>query len=194
MTGCSTPSPPCLHPQTVAPGSDVRTDLPRYRVWRDGVLAEEVDDIRHLWIPPPSPGGSGAAAAAASAPPPHPDARSDWVAFLLGCSFSFESALLAAGLPVRHLQEERGSSSGQRQPAAAPPAASHAAACPKNVPMYATALECEGAGPFRGPLVVSMRPMTPQQVRPMGAPMGTPQHDKSAPCSPFSPRRPRPTT
>lgn len=148
----------------MAPGSDVRTDAPRYRVWRDGELAEEVEDVRHLWIAPPQ-----APTAAAASPPPHaPDARSDWVAFLLGCSFSFEAALLRAGLPVRHLQEERGQAVTAAAAAAPPPPASHAAACPKNVPMYVTSLACEGAGPFQGPLVVSMRPMTPQQVRRRG--------------------------
>src|SRR5262249_30170688 len=62
------------------------------------------------------------------------------VAFLLGCSFTFESALLAAGLPVRHIEQG------------------------KNVPMYRTNIDCAPAGAFRGPLVVSMRPMKPGQA------------------------------
>ena len=97
-------------PRLVAPGADLRTDLPRYRVYRDGVLTEEPTDIRHLW-------------------------REDLVAFLLGCSFSFEGALLEAGVPVRHIEEGT------------------------NVPMYITNLPCVPAGRFSGPTVVSMRPI-----------------------------------
>jgi uncharacterized protein YcsI (UPF0317 family) len=105
---------PCI----TAPGADLTTDLPLYRIYRDGKLAEEVADIREYW-------------------------RDDLVAFLLGCSFTFETALLAAGLPVRHLEEHR--ADGQS----------------KNVPMYRTNVPCRPAGVFRGPLVVSMRPYTP---------------------------------
>jgi uncharacterized protein YcsI (UPF0317 family) len=64
-------------PARSAPGADLRTDVPRYRVFRDGDLADEVQDVSSLW-------------------------REDLVAFLIGCSFTFERALLAAGLPVRH--------------------------------------------------------------------------------------------
>src|SRR5688500_17510161 len=102
-------------PRLVAPGADLRTDLPRYCVYRAGQLAEETDNLEHLW-------------------------RNDSVGFLLGCSFTFENALVAAGVPVRHL--ERG--------------------C--NVPMYRTDIQCRPAGVFRGPMVVSMRPMTPAQA------------------------------
>ena len=143
----------------MAPGSDVRRDLPRYRVWRHGELAEEVDDVSHLWARQP---GGATLAAAPKARATHPDARSDWVTFLLGCSFSFEDALQRAGLPVRHLQEERGS--GQVDAGSPAPPVAHAAADAKNVPMFTTAIECASAGAFRGPLVVSMRPMTPAQV------------------------------
>ena len=97
-------------PRLTAPGADLRTDLPKYRVWRHGELDSEQPEVTALW-------------------------RDDLVAFLLGCSFTFESALLAAGIPVRHLEEN----------------------C--NVPMYTTSLECVPAGPFEGPLVVSMRPV-----------------------------------
>jgi uncharacterized protein YcsI (UPF0317 family) len=76
---------------------------------------EEVKDIRHLW-------------------------QGDFVGFLLGCSFSFESVMLAAGLPVRHIEEG------------------------KNVPMYQTTIPCQSAGRFSGNMVVSMRPLTPQQA------------------------------
>jgi uncharacterized protein YcsI (UPF0317 family) len=102
-------------PAQAAPGADLRTDVPRYRVFRDGELSEEVDDIRSLW-------------------------RDDLVAFLIGCSFTFERALLAAGLPVRHVEEG------------------------VNVPMYRTSIECRPAGAFSGPMVVSMRPFAPAQA------------------------------
>ncbi len=99
-------------PQRAAPRADLRTDLPRYRVWREGRLVEEPTDIRHLW-------------------------QDDFVSFVIGCSFTFEAALLRAGVPVRHI--ERG----------------------VNVPMYRTNIACQPAGVFHGPLVVSMRPLTP---------------------------------
>lgn len=103
-------------PKHAAPGADLRTDVPRYRVFRDGVPApSEPTDILDIW-------------------------RDDFVGFLLGCSFTFESALAAAGLPVRHV--ELGS----------------------NVPMYRTNVACRPAGRFAGPLVVSMRPYLPEQV------------------------------
>jgi uncharacterized protein YcsI (UPF0317 family) len=102
-------------PRRVAPGADLRTDLPRYRVYRNGQLTEEPADLHGWW-------------------------RDDLTAFLLGCSFTFENALLRANLPVRHLE------------------------IGGNVPMYRTNRACEPAGVFRGPLVVSMRPMTPEQA------------------------------
>jgi uncharacterized protein YcsI (UPF0317 family) len=91
---------------------DLRTDLPRYRVWRDGELVEEPTDISHLW-------------------------RDDLVGFAIGCSFSFEEALIEDGIEVRHI------------------------ACDTNVPMYRTNIDCVPAGVFHGKLVVSMRPMKP---------------------------------
>lgn len=91
---------------------DIRTDVPRYRVWRDGSLVDEPADIRPLW-------------------------RDDLVAFVLGCSFSFEEALIEDGIPLRHLAQGR------------------------NVAMYRTSIACAPAGPFSGPMVVSMRPLTP---------------------------------
>ena len=94
---------------------DLRTDLPRYRIWRDGKLAEEPTDIMAHW-------------------------RDDLVAFVLGCSFSFEEALIADGLKIRHIEEKR------------------------NVPMYRTNVPCASAGPFAGPLVVSMRPFKPAEA------------------------------
>jgi uncharacterized protein YcsI (UPF0317 family) len=67
-------------PRTAAPGADLRTDLPRYRVYRGGQLAGEVHDLLQVW-------------------------REDLVSFLLGCSFTFDVALQKAGIPVRHLEE-----------------------------------------------------------------------------------------
>jgi uncharacterized protein YcsI (UPF0317 family) len=102
-------------PKTAAPGADLRTDVPRYCVYQGGVLTEEPGDLLRHW-------------------------SKDSVGFLLGCSFTFENALLEAGLPVRHIAEGR------------------------NVPMYRTNIACRPAGVFRGPMVVSMRPMTPAQA------------------------------
>jgi uncharacterized protein YcsI (UPF0317 family) len=107
--------PGCPEPRRVAPGADVRTDVPRYRVYHYGLLVDEPHDLWDWW-------------------------RDDLVAFLLGCSFTFENALLQAGLPVRHIEQGR------------------------NVPMYRTNLACRPAGIFRGPMVVSMRPLTPRQA------------------------------
>ena len=89
---------------------DIRTDVPRYRVWREGELADEPTDVSALW-------------------------RDDLVSFVIGCSFSFEQALIDEGLPLRHVQQGR------------------------NVPMFRTSIETAPAGPFRGPMVVSMRPL-----------------------------------
>src|SRR5208282_3551079 len=69
----------CPEPRLVAPGADLRTDLPRYCVYRGGDLIDEPTDLLPLW-------------------------RDDLVAFLLGCSFTFENALLQARLPVRHIE------------------------------------------------------------------------------------------
>ena len=91
---------------------DLRTDLPRYYVFRDGKRTDEVTDLRDLW-------------------------QDDFVGFALGCSFSFETALVEAGLPLRH--KEQGIT----------------------VPMYRTNIETAPAGPFRGKMVVSMRPFSP---------------------------------
>jgi len=102
-------------PALVAPGADLRRDLPRYRVYRRGELVAEPTDVVDLW-------------------------REDLVAFLLGCSFTFEGPLVEAGVPVRHLA--RGG----------------------NVPMYRTTRPCVPAGRFAGPLVVTLRAMPPAQV------------------------------
>jgi uncharacterized protein YcsI (UPF0317 family) len=94
---------------------DICTDVPRYRVWRNGVMVEEPTDISHLW-------------------------RKDLVTFVIGCSFSFEQALLDAGLPLRHIQQN------------------------KNVAMYRSNIATEAAGAFHGPMVVSMRPFKAQDA------------------------------
>ena len=94
---------------------DVRTDLPSYRIWREGELVEEVADVSALW-------------------------RDDLVAFALGCGFSTDQALLNAGIPVRHV--ERNESAG----------------------MYVTNIETVAAGQFKGPMVVTMRPLMPSDA------------------------------
>jgi uncharacterized protein YcsI (UPF0317 family) len=89
---------------------DIRTDLPRYRVWRNGEIADEPTDITSFW-------------------------RSDLVTFVIGCSFSFEQALIEAGLPIAHINQG------------------------VNVPMYRTNIATSPAGAFSGPMVVTMRPL-----------------------------------
>jgi uncharacterized protein YcsI (UPF0317 family) len=95
---------------TLGADIDLRSDLPRYRVWRHGELVDEFNDVRELW-------------------------RDDLVAFAIGCSFSFEWAMRAEGIRLRHVEQG------------------------KNVAMYRTGIETHTAGPFGGPLVVSMRPL-----------------------------------
>jgi uncharacterized protein YcsI (UPF0317 family) len=102
-------------PLALAAGADLRTDLPRYRVYERGTLVDDVTDATRYW-------------------------RDDLVAFLLGCSFTFESALTGAGIPLRHLDAGR------------------------NVSMYRSSIECAAAGTFHGPMVVSMRPIPAELV------------------------------
>ena len=94
---------------------DIRTDIASYRIFKQGQLSGEVNDISDLW-------------------------RDDLVVFLLGCSFSFEEALIADGLDVRNISEG------------------------VNVPMYRTNIACIPAGPFVGEMVVSMRPFAPEEA------------------------------
>lgn len=108
LVGVSDTGDPML--RTLGADIDIRTDVPSYNVYRDGELADKVTDISGLW-------------------------SEDSVAFVLGCSFSFEAALMAEGVPLRHVETGR------------------------TVPMYRTNLECIPAGPFRGTTVTSMRPM-----------------------------------
>ena len=93
-----------------SPEADIRTDLPRYRLYKEGKLIEETLNIRNFW-------------------------QDNLVSFLLGCSFTFESALQEENIPIRHIENN------------------------KNVPMYITNIKCHSAGIFSGPMVVSMRPL-----------------------------------
>lgn len=94
----------------MASEGNVCQDFPKYRIWKNGELADEITDITEYW-------------------------QDDFVYFLIGCSFSFESELLEAGIPVRHIEEN------------------------KNVPMFNTNIELTPAGVFHGNMVVSMRPI-----------------------------------
>ena len=100
---------------SLADDLDLRTDLGRYRVWRNGELVDEPTDLHAHW-------------------------RDDLVAFAIGCSFSFEEALVQDGLELRHMT------------------------CCSNVPMYRTSIATNAAGPFHGPMVVSMRPFKPKDA------------------------------
>lgn len=100
---------------SIAQDTDITNDLPKYRIYRNGELDGEYTDVEQFWC-------------------------DDLVSFLIGCSFSFESALLEAGVPVRHIEES----------------------C--NVPMYKTNIACTPAGAFHGNMVVSMRPLPYDQI------------------------------
>lgn len=99
----------------LAGDADLRTDLPAYRVWRDGVLVEEPSEVTGHW-------------------------SEDLVSFLIGCSFTFETPMLAAGIGLRHVENGR------------------------NVSMYVTDRLCRPAGRLSGPMVVSMRPIPAERV------------------------------
>jgi uncharacterized protein YcsI (UPF0317 family) len=108
LLGVSDPGDP--HLPSLGTDLDIRTDVPLYRIWRDGELVEECTNLHHVW-------------------------RDDLVSFAIGCSFSFDESLVAHGIDVRHMS------------------------CGCNVPMYRTHIPTTAAGPFSGPMVVSMRPM-----------------------------------
>jgi uncharacterized protein YcsI (UPF0317 family) len=110
LLGVSAPGDPAL--PALGRDIDIRTDLPRYRIFKDGRCVEEPHDIGRWW-------------------------REDLVTFVLGCSHSFEAALLDGGLRLKHV--EQGSA----------------------VPMFRTNVQTRPAGPFKGPMVVSMRPYAP---------------------------------
>lgn len=102
-------------PKGIAKDADIRTDIPKYRIYKQGVFVEEVTDLHDYW-------------------------SDDFVCFLIGCSFSFENALLNNDIDVRHISE----------------------GC--NVPMYKTNIATTPAGLFEGPTVVSMRPIPEADV------------------------------
>jgi uncharacterized protein YcsI (UPF0317 family) len=95
--------------------ADIRTDIPRYNIYRKGTLQNTAKEIRSFW-------------------------QKDFVSFLLGCSFSFEEAMLRSNIPVRHIEEN------------------------KNVPMFISSIPCQPAGVFYGPMVVTMRPIPSEKV------------------------------
>ena len=105
----------CPSAEVVAAGSDLRTDIPKYSIYRNGKLDREVEDVRPYW----------------------PE-RS--VAFLIGCSFSYDGDLMKAGIPLRSVEQN------------------------KNVPMYRTNIKCRPAGSLRGNMVVSMKPIKATDV------------------------------
>ena len=98
-------------------GGNICSDIPRYRIYRDGVWdGETLTDVTEYW-------------------------KQGYVGFLIGCSFSFEEALMKEGIEVRHIAQGR------------------------NVPMYKVGIQTVKAGPFEGPMVCSMRPMTPENAK-----------------------------
>lgn len=113
LVGVSDTGNPML--STLGHDIDIRTDVPRYRVFRDGVLSDEVTDISALW-------------------------QDDLVTVALGCSFTFENALMRNGIPVRHIEQGR------------------------NVPMFSSNIPLVSAGPFGGEMVVTMRPIAAEKV------------------------------
>jgi uncharacterized protein YcsI (UPF0317 family) len=100
---------------TLGPDIDIRTDVPQYHIYRDGALSEETGDLTALW-------------------------RDDLVTVALGCSFTFENALIEAGIPVRHIDED------------------------KTVPMFRSNLALTPAGPFGGSMVITMRPIHKSRI------------------------------
>lgn len=99
-----------------APGSDIRSDIPKYNIYENGKLTDTVTDISEYW-------------------------QNDFVTFLIGCSFTFEQAILDAGIPIKHIDKG------------------------KNVAMYRTNIPNKEAGIFKGEMVVSMRPFTAENVK-----------------------------
>ncbi len=102
-------------PKILAPGANIATDIPRYKVWINGECIDEPADVKAYW-------------------------KDDLVSFLLGCSFTFESALLDSGIPVRHIEMN------------------------KNVPIFQTNVPCVPAGKLHGDLIVTMRPIPAELI------------------------------
>lgn len=110
IIGVSDPGDPFV--PALGENLDIRTDIPGYRVWRDGECVAETAEVNEFW-------------------------RDDLVSFVIGCSYSFEEALVEDGIEIRHITENR------------------------KVPMFRTSIPTRPAGRFHGPLVVSMRPLKP---------------------------------
>lgn len=102
-------------PTLVAPSADIRTDISKYQVFKNGELTDEPENLINYW-------------------------EDDMVAFLLGCSYSFENALVENGIPMRHIAKGFGA------------------------PAYITNIPCEKAGIFSGPVIVTMRPVLAKDV------------------------------
>ncbi len=100
----------------LAPGSDIRRDIPQYYVYENGHLKEKLRDLSPIW-------------------------KDDFVSFLIGCSFTFENQLLKENVSLKHIEQN------------------------KNVAMYITNMKTKQAGPFSGPVVVSMRPIKNELVQ-----------------------------
>ncbi len=113
LVGVSDTGDPMM--RTLGEDIDIRTDIPSYNIYRNGVFERSVAEVKDLW-------------------------RGDSVAFVLGCSFSFEEALMQARIPMRHMEINR------------------------TVPMYKTSIDLVPAGPFGGGMVVSMRPMSMEEA------------------------------
>ena len=113
LIGMSEPGSP--HIAALGADLDIRTDIAQYCVWKDGEYQGDVTDLNALW-------------------------QNDWVAFAIGCSFSFEEALMEEGIGLRHIE------------------------LGMNVSMWRTNIETAQAGPFGGPMVVSMRPIRAEDV------------------------------
>lgn len=104
-----------IAPNNISTNADIRTDIPKYRIYEKGILVKEVTDLYDYW-------------------------SDDLVCFLIGCSFSFENALMNNDIEVRHIVDQ------------------------SNVPMYKTNINTTPAGIFEGPTVVSMRPILEKDV------------------------------
>ena len=113
LTGVSDTGDPMM--TTMGRDIDIRTDVPAYNIYRDGKLAGSTHDIRDIW-------------------------QDDLVAFALGCSFTFEHALMRAGVPLWHIENNM------------------------TVPMFRSNIDTVPAGPFSGKMVVSMRAVPQDRV------------------------------
>lgn len=113
ITGVSDTGNPMMF--TMGNDIDIRTDVPAYNIYRNGRLDISVTNIAEIW-------------------------RDDFVVFTLGCSFTFEHALLDAGINLWHIDNDR------------------------TVPMFRSSIETTPAGPFSGKMVVSMRSVCEERV------------------------------